>query len=763
MNNPLNVSVSRFIFTTLPHMKLKSLSLLQSMVFVTFGIILLFLSTTSFALSNSIVAVDNAGTVGQYTSLMLDAQGNPIISYYDVSEAKLKVAHCFDKNCAQFNAILTPDAANNVGQYTSMTVDNHGNPVVSYYDQANSALKILHCGNASCSTGNTLATADSVGTVGLYTAITVNSNGWPVVSYYDATKGVLKVLRCGNAACTAGNSIVTPDLASSNGVQSSIKLNAMGNPVVAYFDFTHSSLKVLRCGNAQCTAGNTITTADASSNVGRYPSLLFDNSGNPVVSYLDLTNGKLKILHCGNASCSTGNSIASVGSGGIVGYFSSLALNASGNPVVSYYDLTHGKLNILQCGNSTCTSGNTLTVPDSSGSVGQYTSLKLDANGNPVVSYYDASNGDLKILHCVSQTCSLNSVVVADGAASVGQYTSLKLDTNGNPVVSYWDETNGDLKLLHCGNALCSTNNTITTPDTTGNTGWDTSLVLDASGKPVIGFYDFTAKIMKILHCNNTNCSGANTITKPDILSFRGASIALDSAGHPVAAASGQSDQGLRVVHCGDATCSSNNTITSPDFPVFPAQADVRGVSLVLDGNGNPVVSFYRADTNQLKLLHCADPACAGPGNSIAVLDPGAQAGDHRSTSLVLDASSNPVIAYQDSTSNSVKILHCGNVNCTAGNSIVSAATPNLGAEPSIKLDAAGYPVVSFSANGGLAVLHCGNATCTAGNTIVIGDSSASGWDSSLALDASGNPVVSYYNANDKNLKVLHCGTPSCQ
>jgi hypothetical protein len=298
----------------------------------------------------------------------------------------------------------------------------------------------------------------------------------------------------------------------------------------------------------------------------------------------------------------------------------------------------------------------------------------------------------------------------------------------------------------------------------TGNTGWDTSLQLDMNGNPVVSYYYYTNNVMKVLHCKNADCAGVNTSVIPDILSERLTSSALDVTGRPVIASSGQANQGLRVVHCGDATCNTSNTITSPDFPVFPFNADVRGISLILDANGYPVVSFYRADTAQLKVLHCADPACSSPNNSIVLPDPTAQAPDHRSTSLVLDANGNPVVAYLDTTINTLKVLHCGNPDCTADNVITPAATnAGIGAEPSIKLDTNGNPVVSYSATSGLMVLHCGNALCTIGNTFALADAENSGWDSSLMLDASGNPVVSYYNPIGQNLKLLHCSTQTCQ
>jgi predicted regulator of Ras-like GTPase activity (Roadblock/LC7/MglB family) len=306
-----------------------------------------------------ITTVDSAGYVGQYTSIANGADGLPIVSYFDNTNQDLqdlKVVHCGDASCSPAtNTITTVDSAGIVGQYTSIAVGADGLPVVSYYDWTNKDLNVLHCGDAVCTPAtNTINTVDSAGVVGVYTSIAIGADGLPVVSYWDSTNSDLKVAHCGDAACSSGNTITTVDSAGQVGIYTSIAVGADNLPVVSYYDVTNGDLKVAHCGDASCSAGNTITTVDSAEWVGQYTSIVVGADGLPVISYYDNANQDLKVAHCGIANCSSGNTITTVDFGGDVGWWTSIAVGADGLPVISYFDVTNGDLKVAHCADAAC-------------------------------------------------------------------------------------------------------------------------------------------------------------------------------------------------------------------------------------------------------------------------------------------------------------------------------------------------------------------------------------------------------------------------
>ena len=85
---------------------------------------------------------------------------------------------------------------------------------------------------------------------------------------------------------------------------------------------------------------------------------------------------------------------------------------------------------------------------DSAGDVGEFSSIAIGTNGNPIISYHDNTNGDLKVAACNNPTCTTSTNTTIDSVGLVGWYTSITIGTNGNPIISYWDQTNQDLKVF---------------------------------------------------------------------------------------------------------------------------------------------------------------------------------------------------------------------------------------------------------------------------------------------------------------------------
>mgnify|MGYP001320518367 CR=1 FL=1 len=356
----------------------------------------------------------------------------------------------------QANTLTPVDTAGSVGFYTSITIGADGLPVISHYDNSNSGLKVTKCGNAACSAGNTHTSVDTTANVGQYTSIAIGPDGLPVISYYDVTSLDLKVAKCGNAACSAGNTLTPVDTAGNVGRFTSIAIGADGLPVISYLDDSNGDLKVAKCGNAACSAGNTFTNVDPDVLVGYYTSITIGTDGLPVIAYADINFSDLKVAKCGNAACSASNTLTPVDTAGNVGQYTSIAIGADGLPVISHWGGGVG-LKVAKCGNAACSAANTHTIVDADAG-NQHTSITIGPDGLPVISYYDAASLGLKVAKCGNAACSAgNTLTRVDTAALfMGLYSSITIGADGLPVISYQAGTNLDLKVAKCANAFCA-------------------------------------------------------------------------------------------------------------------------------------------------------------------------------------------------------------------------------------------------------------------------------------------------------------------
>jgi hypothetical protein len=353
---------------------------------------------------------DVANGVGYYASLVLGSNGHPIVAHLEVTANALRVTRCGNPSCSAGNVSQTiDDPAESVGAYSSIALGADGLPVISHRDNTAGGLRVTKCGNATCTAGNVSTTIDTLGAqVGYFTSIEVPSDGLPVVAHYNNAAGAPRVTKCGNPFCTAGNvSTTIDDVANTVGFNISLAIGVDGLPILAYQDITAAAVRVTKCGNAACTAGNVSTTVDDPTNiVGNYTSIAIGADGLPVIAYQDQTTAGLRVTHCGNAACTAGNvstTVDDVANGS--GYYSSIAIGGDGLPVIAHTEDAVLALRVTKCGNAACTAGNvSSTVDDPPQNTGLYTSIAVGADGLPVIAHQDLTT-NLRVTKCGTQSC----------------------------------------------------------------------------------------------------------------------------------------------------------------------------------------------------------------------------------------------------------------------------------------------------------------------------------------------------------------------
>jgi hypothetical protein len=349
----------------------------------------------------------------------------------------------------------TIDSEGNVGYDPSITTGIDGLGLISYYDETNGDLKVVHCNDVVCSTATT-STVDSTGDVGASSSITVGSDGLGIISYYDydAIDGDLKVAHCNDVVCSTATTS-TIDSVGNVGGFASITIGPDGLPLISYYDYTNGDLKVAHCNDIQCSSA-TIATIDSSGLVGTWNSITIGSDRLGLISYQDVVNLDLKVAHCSDVQCSSAT-ITTIDSSGDLAECTSITVGRDGLGIISYTDETNDDLKVAHCNNVLCTSATTTTI-DTAGYVGDFSSITIGPDGLGVISYYRLDTGNLKVAHCNNVDCSQASSNGVDSAGDVGFGTSITTGADGLPLISYYDYANGDLKVVHCSNRFCIPN-----------------------------------------------------------------------------------------------------------------------------------------------------------------------------------------------------------------------------------------------------------------------------------------------------------------
>jgi len=371
-----------------------------------------------------------------------------------------------------------------------------------------------------------------------------------------------------------------------------------------------------------------------------------------------------------------------------------------------------------------------ITLLDSNGDAGQNPSVAVDPDGNiPYISYYDATNGDLRMSNWVGSgkgDCGLGvswRCVVVKSTDDVGKYSSIAiwpgLAGSGWKVgVAYYNNTSNSLEYAEYTEGGGWVFTVVVEGNTTLNieNGLYPSLKFDADGHPRIAYYrlmplqDDSLRYAEYVGGSAGDC--ADTAWECNVIeSGNGAgkypSLDLDAGDTPHIAYYNSGDGQLRYAHfvgsggnCGPADdwqCDAIETITTPDETTHPIALDAIGVGSTIKIAYNTVIS----ETPVLKYADSTPGAC-GPVNGWTCV----QIAENVTGVAIAADQIVPRIAYHD-TSGRLKIAYpmknygnCGlapdgkrNWQC---NILDANGADDTGDSPAIALNSDGLAVIAY-------------------------------------------------------------------
>jgi hypothetical protein len=315
-------------------------------------------------------------------------------------------------------------------------------------------------------------------------------------------------------------------------------------------------------------------TVDSEGPVGEFTSIVVDSSGRPHISYYGGYDSALKYA----LRESDGWDIDMVDTGLLINS-TDIAVDSNGYPHISYFVFGYGEVKYARWDGSSWQIEGVEYIDEMSG----YTSIALDSSDNPHISYYSdlfIQGGELKYAYDDGTGWDIE---VVDNNGTAGEHNSIELDSSDWPHISYYDSDNGNLM---CAKGEVSGWN-IGTVDTPGDVGTFTSITLDGYNRPHISYRDNTNNRLKYTHWNGTAWQTEVVDDDGDVGEYT--SIALTPSGHPRIS--------YYDVLNGDLKYAAWNG-TDWDIETVDQGGDVgRYGALSLDQAGNPHIS-YRDDSN---------------------------------------------------------------------------------------------------------------------------------------------------------------------
>lgn len=359
---------------------------------------------------------DDAGyTYNYYPEIVMDSAGNFVICWWDSRNGHADIwAQRFDAsgNPLGANFLVNDDIGRNHNSVPKIAMDEAGNFVICWYDDRDGDYNIY--AQRYDAAGNPLGTNfrvdDDPGT---------NSQYWPAVA-----------------------------------------MDQVGNFEICWHDNRDGDYNIY--AQRYDATGNPLGTNfrvddDPGTQIQNRPETAMDEAGNFVICWYDRRNGNYDIYAQMYDAAGTplgANFMVNDDLGTAAQYSPSVAMDVSGNFVITWYDRRNGNYDIYaQMYDAAGTPvGINFKVNDDLGTATQYLPyVAMDEDGNFVICWYDyragGSNTDIyaQMYDAAGHPQHPNNVRVNDDLGTADNwYPSVAIDNSGNFVITWYDERNGN-------------------------------------------------------------------------------------------------------------------------------------------------------------------------------------------------------------------------------------------------------------------------------------------------------------------------------
>lgn len=431
-------------------------------------------------------------------SLALNNDGNPHITCYSVYEGSpADLMHIYRDASEWYIEVGIEE--DDVTFNNSLAIDDNGYAHVSYQGGESDGLVYAY----QTSTGWYSETVDYAGggEGSEFTSLALDGDGYPHIAYQiETSRDLLYAYQDGSGwhlQQVDRYGILLGDI--------SMALDSDDRPHISYNELNIGELRYAHLNSA----GWYLNTLERGYEAGFFNQIALIDDSPGIAFFMD---HMLNYYHLG--------SVHIVDDGGDdVGRSLDLALDKDGTPHISYcgdYELDYGPCQELRYAYLAGPFDWQVESVDTGGNIGSATSIAMDENDYPHISYNDGSNDSVKYAYKDNSGWHREMVDYGEGS-------SLALDDQGYIHMSYFDDDNDDLKYAYQDSSGWNKE----TVESDGNVGSESSLVLDDQGYPHISYSDYTKSLLKYAYMDEEGWH-----IRSVGVDGRSSSLDLDSEGH---------------------------------------------------------------------------------------------------------------------------------------------------------------------------------------------------------------------------------------